>query len=256
MGLDDSTIHRVRHIVSKQVRGYIKKCVLESEHRKVSDLVGVIYPKQIELSQSNCLLLSPHPDDESIGCGGTLLKYSKNFDLVCLTDGRYGIPNCSKTESIKIRKNEFKSAMRFLGIDHYVQLEIEDSALINAAEVFNQLDLQKYQYIFIPNFLDQHPDHKAVSVLLKNKLKSKIHHKDLKIVFYEVWGSLALPNYFVDISDFELKKEKLINLYKSQIKELDYADRILALNKYRGMTVNKKSVEAFTILDIKQFINL
>lgn len=256
MGLNDSVIHWVRHIVLKHIRKYIKKYVLESEHRKVSNLVGVIYPKQFELSQSSCLLLSPHPDDESIGCGGTLLKYSKNFDLICLTDGRYGISNCSETESIKIRKKELKSAMRFLGIDHYVQLDIEDSALINAAEIFNQLDLQKYQYIFIPNFLDQHPDHKAVSVLLKNKLKSKTYHKNLKIVLYEVWGTLAVPNYFIDISGIESKKEELINLYKSQTKKINYADRILALNKYRGMTVNKKSVEAFTLLDIKQFINL
>ena len=37
-----------------------------------------------------CLVLAPHADDESIGCGGLLLKYPNNFEVVVLTDGRKG----------------------------------------------------------------------------------------------------------------------------------------------------------------------
>lgn len=37
-----------------------------------------------------CLIIAPHADDESIGCGGILLKYPQNFEVVVLTDGGKG----------------------------------------------------------------------------------------------------------------------------------------------------------------------
>lgn len=37
-----------------------------------------------------CLVIAPHADDESIGCGGLLLTYPQNFEVVVLTDGRRG----------------------------------------------------------------------------------------------------------------------------------------------------------------------
>ena len=46
-------------------------------------------PFQIE-ENTKILLLAPHPDDESIGCGGILIKHPNNFKVICLTDGRCG----------------------------------------------------------------------------------------------------------------------------------------------------------------------
>ena len=37
-----------------------------------------------------CLIIAPHADDESIGCGGILLKYLQNCEVVVLTDGGKG----------------------------------------------------------------------------------------------------------------------------------------------------------------------
>ena len=57
------------------------------------------------------LLLAPHPDDETIGCGGFLLKYGSQCDVVLLTDGRHGDSTVKPAEMIEIRKKEFEEVM-------------------------------------------------------------------------------------------------------------------------------------------------
>src|SRR4030042_4882308 len=65
-------------------------------------------------NNDKCLLLTPHPDDEIFGCGGTLFKHAKNFDIICLTDGRLAGQNRTFEETISIRKKEFEQCMKML----------------------------------------------------------------------------------------------------------------------------------------------
>ena len=49
-------------------------------------------PKEFKIEKDmKCLILAPHSDDETIGCGGLLLKYPEVFDVYCLTNGFRGI---------------------------------------------------------------------------------------------------------------------------------------------------------------------
>ena len=77
--------------------------------------------------------------------------------------------------------------------------------------------MSDYDIIFIPYLFDQHKDHKAVSVLLSEKLKHSNPKKDLKIAFYEVWSTINMPNVYVNISNVIEQKKKIINCHKSQI---------------------------------------
>jgi LmbE family N-acetylglucosaminyl deacetylase len=209
--------------------------------------------KELDFLESDkILVLAPHPDDESIGCGGLLLKYSKITDVICLTDGRYGGKGENFTETIQERRAEFVSSMEYAQVSRYSFLDIEDQNLINSAEAFSQIDFTGYRYIFIPNFLDTHIDHQAVSkLLLGSKLQS-----DVSIVMYEVWNGLALPNSYIDISDVIEKKEKLIKFYTSQLEGMDFHKRILGLNYYRGMAIARDYVEAYSQFDLKSFRKL
>lgn len=200
-----------------------------------------------------CLCLAPHADDESIGCGGILSLYPKNFDVICLTDGRKGIKTLSADEAIKVRKEEFSTAMQFSRVKHFETFDIEDKHLIENYEKFKLIQPEEYDYIFIPNILDQHPDHKAVSLMLDRLLKEKSCKTDLKIVFYEVWSALPLPNAFADISSVYKQKEEMINSHKSQVKLKNYTKKAIALNSYRGLLRDKDFAEAFCIMDIKTF---
>ncbi|OGI21814.1 MAG: hypothetical protein A2255_00660 [Candidatus Melainabacteria bacterium RIFOXYA2_FULL_32_9] len=206
--------------------------------------------------RDKCLLLAPHPDDETVGCAGLLLKYPKNFDIVCITDGRCGSYDHTPDETIDIRKREFEEAMEKFGISSYSFLNIEDRKLINNYSIFKSLNINDYNYILLPNYFDQNKDHKAVTVLLQKLLLNKKYKSGLKIVFYEVWSALPLPNYFFDISDVIENKKELINLYQSQVKYVSFVDGIIGLNRYRGMQSNCHYSEAFSIIDVKTFMKL
>jgi len=238
----------------------IKKFLFKNLTYKFAKLTSSINlkPKELNLSSNQkCLCLCPHADDESIGMGGLLSLYPENFEVILLTDGRKGIKDLPEEEVIKIREEEFKCAMGVnKGIQHTC-LRIKDKQLINNFDLFKTIDIEKYDYIFVPNIIDQHPDHKAISILLKKLLESGIKTKpDLKICFYEVWSALGFVNAFVDISQVIESKKNMINCYKSQTSQKDYEYHALGLNQYRGMFKDKKYVEAFCVMELSDFKNI
>ena len=213
--------------------------------------------KEFEIEQdAKCLCLCPHQDDESIGMGGTLAKYNKNFTVICLTNGAKGLKTLPKDEAIKVRCDEFETALSKASISDFKVLDIEDRALIDSYEKFSVIDISEYDYVFIPNLIDQHKDHKAVAIHLKKMLEEKPHKDSLKICMYEVWATLALPNKSVDIEEQIEIKKAMIQSYKSQIEQRDYYTPIIGLSMYRAQQLNKKFVEDFTLLSVKEFNEL
>ena len=88
----------------------MKKFFLKSLYKKLLSriynpfLIMNIKPLPLEIKpQDKCLVIAPHPDDESIGCGGIINLYPNKFDVVCLTHG----------EENSERAIEFKKAMEF-----------------------------------------------------------------------------------------------------------------------------------------------
>lgn len=208
--------------------------------------------QELDLTGKKCLCIAPHPDDESIGMGGTLAKYNENIDVICMTDGSRAGSTLSKEELIKKRAEEFNNAMKIANVKNYKMLNMPDKQLIvNAYD--NQTDISGYDYIFIANILDQHRDHKSVSAYINLLLKKKKHKKELKIVFYEVWQALALPNYFVDITEVKDTKKAMINAHESQVEDYDYTNKALALNFYRGLAKKIEYAESFMVMDLKLF---
>lgn len=191
--------------------------------------------------KDKCLIISPHPDDESIGCGGLLLKFNKNCDVIVLTDGCKGGTDDEFTVS-QTRKIELDEAMAYANIDNYKNLMIHDRMVKYNLDKLNSLDIGKYDYVFVPNSNEFHVDH--FCILKKVKKLLKFSYKT-RIVCYEVWSPLPNPDLYLDISDVIDKKAELIGHYKSQIKFNDYVNRTIALNYYRGMRAGTEYAEAF-----------
>ena len=208
--------------------------------------------QEFDLKENDrCLCIAPHPDDESIGAAGILLKNPEKFKVVCVTDGQRGSEKYSKEEIIRIRKEEFKSAMEYANIKDWQMLDIPDKHVIDNYNIFKSIDISSYDYIFIPNILDQHQDHKAVCINLAKLLKDKKYKKNVKIMMYEVWSSLPLPNSYTDIKDIKENKKEMINKHKSQVESLDYTNKIVELNSYRALQVFKECIEAYMMIDVK-----
>lgn len=184
------------------------------------------------MESSRILVLAPHPDDESIGCGGLLLKYPDQCDVVVLTDGRHGGPSGqSEKDTVTVRMSEFERAMAYAGVNTWSFLRIEDGKLSEHFATFATLDLNGYDAIFCPASGDNHVDHKPVyEFLLRLKPQAKIFG-------YEIWSTLSNPSHYIDISDVVEEKKRLINFHESQVAQVDYTFKTLGLNCFRGMLV-------------------
>jgi LmbE family N-acetylglucosaminyl deacetylase len=157
---------------------------------------------ETELGRS-ALVFSPHPDDESLACGGTIIKKKRagaSVKLVHMTDGSGSHDHIiSKQELKAIRKGESLEAARVLGVDGTYFLDFEDRMLsenIAAAagrvlEIFRQ---EKPEEVFVPYCQEpnrQAADHVAATKIVLAALGR--HQRRVTVWEYPVWFWLHWP---------------------------------------------------------------
>ena len=198
------------------------------------------------------LIIAPHADDESIGCGGFMVMFPQKCDVLILTDGARGAYGgyleLPKDEYVNIRMSETKSAMGSIGVTGVSFLNIPDGKVYCNEKRLIMLDLSQYDYVFVPNRKESHIDHHVVyRQIFLNKM---LHFRRFRIIEYEVWTPMDRPNMFLDISSCIEKKIELINSYTSQLEDVDYKKRIMGLNQYRGIVDNVEYAEAYRVNSI------
>lgn len=211
------------------------------------------------------LVLAPHPDDEVIGPGGTVLRHhaaGAPVTVVILTDGRWGGYN-PDGGLVQRRKDESVQAAKILGIPPPIFLDVPDGELGHTPGVVEKLiDLfreKSPRYVYLPALTDGHPDHWSANCLLHaalGKLGKNILEK-LVIRGYEVWTP-ALANCCVDITAMADWKRQAIDAFPSQTGENDYAAATLGLNRYRALRHlhGRGYAEAFMQMTPDDFRNL
>ncbi len=226
---------------------------------------AVSYPK-LEAPEGakkkRILIFAPHPDDEVLGCGGTIAKYAtegSSIKVAYVTDGRNGNPRFSAEEMVIERKKEGIEGLRALGCGDNVFMDYPDSGLkANKESIERTLRLiEEYgpDAIFTPNPLDNHPDHICTTQMVAAALKS--YTEDTDCYCYEVWSALT-PNTLVDITDEMEKKVEAIGKHRSQIEIIDYTEKIVGLNAFRSLTAGNgiRYCEAFYKSSREDFIKL
>ncbi len=190
----------------------------------------------------NILVISPHPDDEAIGCGGTICKHIIEGDsvkVVFLTSGEKGGHGRSEEETIKIRVQESKNAANIFKLNqidfwaepdgHFESNEILLSRLVNFIIEAN------IQIIYVTHDQEEHPDHIAAALFVKQVVeKLPANVLSPTVWMYEVWTPIQRMDHIVDISAYVETKRKAILAYKSQCDVLAFDEAILGLNRYRG----------------------
>jgi len=203
------------------------------------------------------LVVAPHPDDECIGAGGLLKKYSKQCDVWLLTDGSQGRTSEQSPYDIKqIRKQEFLKEMVALDIAHYRMFDIEDGTLSQHLDHLNNEDLSCYTKIFVTNKNDTHLDHRAAYNIVKNALQYQ-KLQNIEVYQYEINAPLSQVSHFVDIGNDIESKRFLIELHKSQIAILNYSEMAVYLNKYRAASFGFQNsyIETYLLSDIDELVN-
>ncbi len=190
----------------------------------------------------NIVVIAPHPDDESIGCGGALCRHADAGDrvtVVFLTSGELGLKHLPREAAWQIREAEAKAAGKILGIAEMRFLRqpdwmLADAAGITSTGVAETLVAERPQLIYVPHPREWHPDHKAAGEILKQSL-GMCDVSVAEIRGYEVWTPLSEYSVAVDITAVMPRKLAAIRCHVSQLTDFDYAHAAQSLNAFRGV---------------------
>jgi bacillithiol biosynthesis deacetylase BshB1 len=210
----------------------------------------------------NIITVGSHPDDVELGMGGSILKFTEaghQVTIVDLTNGEptpRGNPETRKKESIK--------SSRILGIEERITLNFPNRYLQDEIEVHQELAeiIKKIHpdILFVPYWIDAHPDHIAASKIGETArfygkfTKIELNEKPfyVKKIYYYVTSHLKIsfkPSFVMDISKEMEMKIEAVRCYESQFgpspKGHQIFEWILNTNRYWGNLIGKEFAEPF-----------
>ena len=190
----------------------------------------------------NVLVIAPHPDDEAIGCGGTICLHIERGDrtqAVFLTSGERGIPGASRESAWAVREGEAREAAKVLRLDGMAFLRLPDFALSEwiesgAKQLQEVLQSWRPSIIYLPHPEDGHPDHQAALPMVHGALAHHPSQALPELRLYEVWSPMTRFGWAEDISTFMPQKLRAVQCYHSQLQRFRYDRAVQGLNRYRG----------------------
>lgn len=213
------------------------------------------------------LVIAPHPDDEVLGCGGTIAKHSANDDDVFVCVMTKGYKPLFAEELEHIVKNECRKADSILGVKETIFLDFPAAMLEEVPRyklndsIVSQVKKIKPDIVYIPHRGDMQIDHKMIVDAAMVALRPKYEHIVSKIYAYETLSETGwdipnttndfIPNSYNDISDFLEKKLQAMKMFSTQLAKYPNArsiDAIRALAMYRGSMMSMMAAEAFSII--------
>lgn len=198
----------------------------------------------------NVLIIAPHPDDESIGCGGAVCLHVRRGDRVSavfLTSGEFGLKQLPKEAAWRTREKEAAKAAEVLGLVSLSFLRKPDWYLGNciketSAALKPVLKAAAPDLIYLPHEGEWHPDHKASAPILR----AALGRTSVPLRGYEIWSPITDYDHCEDISSVMTQKVRAVRCHRSQMKSLPYVRAITGLNQYRGVIAAKsKFAEVF-----------
>jgi LmbE family N-acetylglucosaminyl deacetylase len=187
------------------------------------------------------LVIAPHPDDEVIGPGGTLIQHVRQGDSVTavfVTSGELGLKTLPRERAWTVREAEARAAGRILGMDQLVFLRQPDWMVgdhLGAAVVALRPHLRATapDRIYLPHPNDGHPDHRVCWRLVRRALRG-VRGAKPELWGYEVWTPIEQPDQVHDISAVMPVKLRALRAHRSQLNEFDYVAAMRGLNAFRG----------------------
>lgn len=186
---------------------------------------------------STVLVVCAHPDDESVGCGGTLRLHAVEGDeivTVFLTSGEGG--GHGEADHGARRRREAARAARILGIGE-LQFWKEPDGRLRARPALAErltalIEKRRPALVYAPQPDDDHPDHRAAARLVRRAVAAARAKPPIR--FFEIWSPLGDMDEIVDISAVIAEKRRAIRAYRSQCAVMRLDDAFVGLARYRG----------------------
>ena len=216
----------------------------------------------------NILVIAPHPDDETLGCGGTLLRHVNEGDGVYWLIGTtIKEKNGFSVDRVNSRQKEIKKVSEMYGFTGYKQLNFNTTELDQVPR--NSLIQQISEYVievephtlYLPYRNDIHSDHAQIFDASVACTKSFRYPFVKKVCVYETLSETEFgtrtddpgfkPNMWVDITKYFDKKIEIMKVFESEVGEYPFPRSVVnikALACFRGSTVNCEYAESFICL--------
>lgn len=217
------------------------------------------------------LIVAPHPDDEILGCGGTLLRRKAEGGVLAwlivtgMTE-QTGWP----AERIQRRDAEIKRVAELVGFDQVFNLYLPPAGLDELpmgdlvstfSAVFTSFAPEE---VFVPHRGDVHSDHRVTFDVVAACAKWFRYPSVRRVLAYETVSETEFglaretafqPNYFVDIAAYLDRKLEIMTAYPSELGEFPFPRSlraIRALAEWRGASAGYLAAEAFELLRERQ----
>ncbi len=198
------------------------------------------------------MVFAPHPDDEVIGCGGTIAAHVRAGDKVViayLTSGEAGSLAILPNELRTIREGEARQGAEIIGVKDLIFLRFPDGYLDFSPERIRTLVKiirdKKPDVIYLPHSQETPRDHRVSHDLVLEAVRraSGNWFQDCgtepcavkQVLAYEVWTPIVSPTYYNDITAWIDLKTAALRCHTSQVSAVAYDEAVRGLNRYRGI---------------------
>jgi LmbE family N-acetylglucosaminyl deacetylase len=217
--------------------------------------------------KTRTIVVAPHPDDEVLGAGGTLLRRkSEGAKIAWLIMTEISIESGWSAEKVAQRKHEQEKISDVFGFESVFELrfpttrldQIPRSDLVKA--VSGVFDSFLPSEVFIPHPSDIHSDHRVTFETVSSCTKWFRAPSVKRVLAYETLSETEFglerskkfnPNVFINIEEFLDEKLRAMNIYASEIRNFPFPrsdEAVMALASLRGANSGFKAAEAFELL--------
>ena len=213
------------------------------------------------------IVIAPHPDDEVLGVGGTLLRRkAEGAKVAWLIVTSISVESGWSMEQVSRRADEIGQSAALFGFDDVFELKIPTAQLDQVpmrelvAGIANVFSLYEPEEVFLPHPSDVHTDHRIVFDAAASCTKWFRHPSVKRVLAYETLSETDFglgtdqgfrPNVFIDIEPFLSQKFRAMDIYASEMGACPFPrsqEVIRALATLRGATSGFKAAEAFELL--------
>jgi LmbE family N-acetylglucosaminyl deacetylase len=210
------------------------------------------------------VVIAPHQDDETIGCGGVLalqVAAKASAYVVMMQDGadEYADLGMARQALMALRNEESRRAAAVIGMEPPRFLSHPDLAAAagQAADQVREILRERHaDAVFVPFFLDGHYDHRTTNSILAEALRGI--DWEVRVFCYEVWG-LCVPNVIVVIDQVMDQKLKMLSCFDYANKAVDYVHSTKGLNMYYSRMLGAgvcRYAERFLEIPRQEYIEL
>jgi N-acetylglucosamine malate deacetylase 1 len=217
------------------------------------------------------LVIAPHPDDETLGCGGTLLRMAESgAQLAWLIVTGMSEEQGFTPERVQGRGSEIDKVRTLLGFSEVFQLSLPTRQLdaLPMADLVEQFSaifkVFRPEHVFLPHRSDVHSDHRVVFDAGAACAKWFRFPSVRRLLSYETISETDFcldsrspfqPNCFIDITRYLERKLEIVRAYESEIGAFPFPrsiEAVRSLAAVRGAAAGFMAAEAFQLLRERQ----